>query len=476
MIILHFLNRKFLFFILFIMQISSQTLLNPTPAKAIIIESQELNSYNNTKLKKNAFTFTLNQNYFFNTNLPNIENHNGLYVPKGYGLITGILGQYNNKYFELSAEPRVSNTNYYPISLPKKPKSFSVMNDVPLNNKSVSHTNSFRNMGLRINYNELSIGYGNWDQWWGPGIHNSISLTNNAMGFYHYYLKINGNKLFKSNLIYDFKYLISSKMTNINQDKYFLSAWFLTIKMKNIEIGASRNILSGGNYDLNWTLADAASLLVTNKYLKYWDEFYDLYLLYNAPSSGLKIFLEIGIPNRSFNDNNPDIYQFHGVGSNLGLRKYGVFGIKSLMYGFEYTRLVQGLYYNILPTPNWYDNIKYSYSSYNNRRWAAHSGADSDDFLIYFGYINKKFSIKYGINYERHGVNYHFPPEVKFESRLSLTYNIRNTFIYINYENEYFEHYGFVDSNSNVWEEIFEPGSVQRTNTLIISIERTLSF
>ena len=70
------------------------------------------------------------------------------------------------------------------------------MNDVPLNNKSVLHTNSFRNMGLRINYNELSIGYGNWDQWWGPGIHNSISLTNNAMGFYHYYLKINGNKLF----------------------------------------------------------------------------------------------------------------------------------------------------------------------------------------------------------------------------------------------------------------------------------------
>ena len=40
------------------MQISSQTLLNPNPAKAIIIESQELNSSNNTKLKKNAFTFT----------------------------------------------------------------------------------------------------------------------------------------------------------------------------------------------------------------------------------------------------------------------------------------------------------------------------------------------------------------------------------------------------------------------------------
>ena len=146
------------------------------------------------------------------------------------------------------------------------------------------------------------------------------------------------------------------------------------------------------------------------------------------------------------------------------------------MYGLEYTRLVQGLYYNILPTPNWYDNIKYNYSSYNYRRWGAHSGADSDDLLFYFGYINKIFSVKYGINYERHGVNYHFPPEVKFESRLSITCNIKDTFIYINYENEYFEHYGFVDSNNNVWTEIFEPGSVQRTNTLILSIERTVSF
>ena len=459
------------------MQVYSQNPLNPNPTKAIIIESQTLNNLNEKKLEQNAFTFTLNQSYFFNTNLPNIENHNGLYFPKGYGLITGILSQYKNRYFELSAEPRIANTSHYRITLPKKPRSFSVLNDVPLDNKSVLNTDSFRNMGLRINYNKLSIGYGNWDQWWGPGIHNSISLTNNAMGFYHYYFSINENKLSNSSLSYDFKYLVSSKMSNINQDNYFLSAWFLKIKMKNIEIGASRNILSGGFYDLDWNLADAASLLVTNKYLKYWDEFYDLYLLYNSKKSGIKIFIEIGVPNnRSFNNNDPDIYQFHGVGSNLGLRKYGVFGNKSLMYGFEYTRLVQGLYYNILPTPNWYDNIKYSYSSYNGRRWGAHSGTDSDDLLFYFGYINKNFTAKYGINYERHGVNYHFPPEVKFESRLSLSFNSKKTFIYINYENEYFEHYGFVDSNRNVWSEEFEPGSIQRTNTLILSIEKVISF
>ena len=149
---------------------------------------------------------------------------------------------------------------------------------------------------------------------------------------------------------------------------------------------------------------------------------------------------------------------------------------KELMFGFEYTRLVNSIYYDILPSPNWYDNIKYNYTTFNGRRWAAHSGADSDDLLIFIGYMNDRGSFIYGINYERHGVTHHFPPEVKFESRISTSFKFKNTFIYFNYENEYFEHYGFVDVNRNVWEETFEPGSIQRTQTLLISIERMFSF
>ena len=48
--------------------------------------------------------------------------------------------------------------------------------------------------------------------------------------------------------------------------------------------------------------------------------------------------------------------------------------------------------------------------------------------------------------------------------------------LFVIYENEYFEHYGFVDVNRNVWDETFEPGSLQRTHTLLISFEHTLSF
>ena len=138
--------------------------------------------------------------------------------------------------------------------------------------------------------------------------------------------------------------------------------------------------------------------------------------------------------------------------------------------------MVQGIYYNILPTPNWYDNIKYNYSSFKGRRWAAHSGADSDDFLVFIGYKDEKKSFIYGLNYERHGVTYHFPPEVKFESRINASYTLGNTQINLIYENEYFEHYGFIDVNRNVWDETFEPGSLQRTQTLFLSFQHSFSF
>ncbi len=95
-----------------------------------------------------------------------------------------------------------------------------------------------------------------------------------------------------------------------------------------------------------------------------------------------------------------------------------------------------------------------------------------DDFLLFLGYMDDKKSFIYGINFERHGVTYSFPPEVKFESRLSISYIYRKINFSIFYENEYFEHYGFVDSNQNIWNETYEKGSIQRSNTILLSFER----
>jgi hypothetical protein len=216
------------------------------------------------------------------------------------------------------------------------------------------------------------------------------------------------------------------------------------------------------------------ALLLTNKNMKYWDYANIYYFKLNLFKSGIEAFIELGYPNRVLPDEYTRLYSDHSRASNIGLRKKGVFGYNSLIYGLEYTRLVESTYYNILPTSNWYDNIKYNYSSYKGRRWGAHSGTDSDDLLVFFGYLHNSLSLVYGLNYERHGVNYNFPPEIKFESKISASYKFKNTFIALIIENEYFEHYGFVDSNINVWNETFEQGSIQRTKTILFSVQNIL--
>ena len=83
-------------------------------------------------------------------------------------------------------------------------------------------------------------------------------------------------------------------------------------------------------------------------------------------------------------------------------------------------------------------------------------------FLFIFGYEDSKNKAILGINYERHGVNFRFPPEVKIEYSLKLWKKIKDsTFITFNYENEHYRHYAFIDSNDNIWSQDFNEGSIQ---------------
>ena len=158
-----------------------------------------------------------------------------------------------------------------------------------------------------------------------------------------------------------------------------------------------------------WSYRDALSLFITKKNLRFWDKLNIYNIIYDSSVNGLKAFIEIGLPTTHLRGNNKKVYYDHGIGTNIGVRKYGILGNKNFLMGFELLRLVQGSTYDILPTPNWYDNINYDYSSYKGRRWSAHAGSDSDDILLYLGYDNQNITFIYGVNYERHGVGITFP-------------------------------------------------------------------
>jgi len=471
-----FIKNKILQFFLFLFFspkfLLSQNLLNPNETKFLLKEYSYFN--NETFLKKYGryFDITLISNSTLNDNLPNLENQNGIIVNKGMRSTISYLFETRFEKINFSVQPNVlTMSNNYPKNSTEKLGPFSVLND----SKQSNENQNFSNLGFKLNLYGISTGYGNWNQWWGPGVHNSLILSNNAAGFYHFYIETETYKKLFTNILYKIKIMSSNGIKNYLGAEYFITSAMFDFKIKNIEFGLNRNIVSGGYPELKWNYLDAIQVIYSQENLKYWDKVTDYYISYKSKKDNFIIFLEYGVPDIDFLDRNPNLYPDHGVARNIGLRKYGILNNKELMFGFEYTRLVQSTFYNSLPSPNWYDNPKNNYFSYNGKRWAAHSGSDSDDLLIFFGYISNKSSILYGVNYERHGVTYKFPPEVKFESRLSLSHKIKNMYLYLYFEKEYYEHYGFVDTNINVWNKTFENGSIQRTNTLLFSIEHELN-
>ena len=51
---------------------------------------------------------------------------------------------------------------------------------------------------------------------------------------------------------------------------------------------------------------------------------------------------------------------------------------------------------------------------------------------------------------------------------------LKNLYVSIDYENELYENHSFINGSNNLWTEIFEPGSFQRTNSLMFNIEKTI--
>ena len=93
----------------------------------------------------------------------------------------------------------------------------------------------------------------------------------------------------------------------------------------------------------------------------------------------------------------------------------------------------------------WYDNWWYDYSSYDGRRWGAHSGSDSDDFIVYLGLNFKSKSFTTYFSKERKGLLLEQFPELKYELLFNYTQKInQNINLKVFLEAEIHDNYFFV--------------------------------
>ena len=448
-----------------------------------------------------AFSITLKSEGYFNDNAPNQENMDVRYFSKGFGRFQSVQFSFNSPFFTFMAEPYLLNYTKNKFNKIDRPEFFKNLNDNQILN--VQNNNNLRNLLIFVNYKGLGFGWQSGNRWWGPGIHTSLQMTNNtspiptqiigtikeikigSFGFYTMYSFSNINK--GSGELPKFHTALNGQLT-----------WYGPVI---VALGFSRNYLSGGLIPATgriWSNKDARALvfegiftsnLLDNEYTvgghDSWDQTLSGYLSLILPKRNIKFYIEAGV-----NDNRMYFADFlsqpdHTLATIIGMRDYGVGNNKNWLYGFEWSNIM--LTYTIRHrgaggTPAWYSRGLYDYSSFNSRRWAAHSGADSDDWYFYVGYLSDKLMFVPAINYERHGIVSQRPAEVKIEFRLDTRYKYNNYWLGIYFEKQFeaflgFPDYFYVDDiGSPIDSEKGSLANTRNSNTIILSITRTFNF
>jgi len=488
-------SKSTIILILILSLINGQHFVSADPYEIIIFEQEQFlkNVHNQSliirpllkKYTNPKWSLIVRNELFINNNRPNLENMGNRWIGKGTGFFTGFNLSYSNKYISLRIEPfYLFDQNKYTKNVNRKfpygddPNIFNVLNDNRYFIEQPYVTYGFRESKLFIHYKQIGFGFSNANMWWGPGVHTSLTMTNNTTGFPHLMIGTLNEKRIRNigiNVRYTF-----SQLNKVSGNPYYTalvwSARFYTQPI--ITIGLSRNYLSGGlPTDRPFTIWDAAllpfeALFIDTKLKKYpseweahdfWDQTMAGFLTIDFPKSGLQLFIELGTDDHRQNLMDLRSQPDHNSASIIGLRKYGFFNNRFLLGGFEYANIKQSYTYKFRGGGHWWWKHDYAYSTYDGRRWAAHSGSDSDDFYLFFGYNGNNWTFIPGFNYERHGIISGNPPEVKIEFRFDIRFIYKNYRMNIYYEKE-------IVNNSE-----FVPDNKLRSNIFWLGLEKDLS-
>ena len=506
-------KKKFTISFLFALIISpiickSQTHLNADPYYLLLSENNSFKK--NLPIQPNifrpifyptdsiSFTANIRMETYLNDDVPNQENMDVRYFSKGISHFNSLQLALNSPYVVLMAEPYILKNTTFSVNAINRSDVFSVLNDKPIS----PDKGNFRNLLAFIHYKGLGIGWHKGNRWWGPGIHSSLQMTNNTypmpaqiigtineirikqFGFYfmHTFSKINDKKGIEA------KYY-----TSLNGSISWHGPLLLTA-------GFSRNYLTGGVLyaGYNWNEKDARKIvfeglftsdLLENEYTigghDEWDQTLSGYLTITLPERNLKLYAEVG-----FNDNRMFFADFlsqpdHSMATIFGVRDYGIDKNKNWIWGFEWLNMMisyTSRHRGSGGSAPWYEEELYDYSTYFGRRWGAHSGADSDDWYLYIGYLSEKLMIVPAFNYERHGIVSHRPAEVKLEFRLDSRYKYKNYWFGIYFEKQFeaflgFPDYFYEDEFGNAIDTSTGKLANSRSiNTIILSISKNLNF
>lgn len=129
----------------------------------------------------------INTTIEYNSHHPYGWNHSGMLDAKGFQTMVsgGIFANWG-----------ILSVQLMPTAQYAQNPNFEITNGFGAATKGAYHKLALGQSSIRLNYGGISVGLSNENMWWGPGIQNSLFMSNNAPGFQH--LTINSTKPLKT--------------------------------------------------------------------------------------------------------------------------------------------------------------------------------------------------------------------------------------------------------------------------------------
>jgi len=228
---------------------------------------------------------------------------------------------------------------------------------------------------ISVDLRAVQLGFGTESNWWGPGIHNALVLSNNAPGFKHFFLR--PARPFSTRLgDLDFRWLVGG----LQESKFFdtlssndlrsISAAALTLTLKRpagLTVGATRSVwatstgwseipfrwlevLHGTGRPNNRALSDSAL------YPGGREQMYSLFARWTFPDAGLDTYVEWGRTEFPVSIRDLLVSPNHTQAYTLGLQwqRPMLRDSTTLRFGIENTTVEQSATFRDRPLGVWY--------------------------------------------------------------------------------------------------------------------------
>ena len=273
---------------------------------------------------------------------------------------------------------------------------------------------------IRYDLGKITVSAGNENLWWGPGIYNSILMSNNAPGFFHYSLQTNrpiknflgtfqfhviGGTLTKdSSQVYE-NYRLKKRNINSN-DRYLnsLAIDYTPSFLKNITFGVNRSIQTYTSSKINGLVLNklpalgaffGATAAASDTFPR--DQLVAISVRWSFPKDHAELYYQFAYNDAKGNFRDLWLDMSHSTAYILGFKKlFTLTDQKYLDLGVEALKLAQTPSYLHRNAGNFYEHSQI-FQGYTNENQILGSGAG-------FGNNIQTFSFSYNNHWNKFGI------------------------------------------------------------------------